>query len=120
MRNYFFGASFMVEKFVRRFSKALGTAQALCQVVCMNTAPAAVPEDRTGHYRVSVRSPLLGEKLPCAATGTPIIHRRKNVCANKYVFRGLRKMRMQGRFCICVRKGWYLSKHLKVNCRIKE
>lgn len=103
----------MLEKFVRRFSKAPSAARALCQVACMNTAPAAVPADRTGHYRASVRSPLLGEKLPCTATGTPVIHGRKNVCGNKYVFRGLEKMRMQGRFCICVRKGLVFIKTLE-------
>lgn len=41
----------MLEKFAMRFSKALSTAPALHQAACTNTAPAAVPEGRTGPLR---------------------------------------------------------------------
>lgn len=38
----------MLEKFAMGFSKALSTAPALRRVACANTAPAAIPEGRTG------------------------------------------------------------------------
>lgn len=46
--------------------------------------------------------------------------RRKSICGNKYLFRGLGKIRVQGSFVHVCGRRWYLAKHLKVNCRIKE
>lgn len=50
----------------------------------------------------------------------PSTHGRANVRGNVYS-EGWGKMKVQGRFCMFVcGAGWYLAKHLKVNCKIKE
>lgn len=116
---FFLKTSFMPKKFAKGFSKHSEMSQ-LCtewdvQIVLLLLLLLPT-KTKLGHYRLSSRSPELGEKLPGSTTGThlSLTDRRKCVSGNGCLFRGLGNMRIQGSFfCVCAWKRVLLSKTLE-------
>lgn len=110
-----FEASLMLEKF------AVSSAPTLLQVKHANTVTTAFSESRIGPlWSISEKS-TGGEITAMSSYWHTCYLHTEGKCLWKCLFRGLGRMRVRGRFGVFVcGAGWYLAKHLKVSCRIKE
>lgn len=90
----FIEASYVLEKFVMIFSKALSAAPAPCGAMYTDSTSAALPEGKTG--------PLQSVCEQSIARRQAAMPRRRSVCGNKYLFRGLGRRGMQRNIYVCV------------------